>query len=101
MQFGQLERREVISLLGSAAAVWPVAGGAQQPDHMRRIGLLITTAAGDPEGQARAAAVRQGLDSRGWTENRNIRIDTRWVPDLDRVQAYVSELVGLAPDAIP
>jgi putative ABC transport system substrate-binding protein len=95
-----MRRRDAITLLGGAAAAWPLAAHAQQPDHLRRMGLLITTDEGDPEGQARAAAVRQGLVSLGWTENRNILIDTRWVPDLERVQTYVAELVGLAPDVI-
>jgi ABC-type uncharacterized transport system substrate-binding protein len=95
-----MKRREVITLLGGAAA-WPLAAHAQQPERMRRIGVLIPYAADDPEGQARTAAFLQGLQQLGWTEGRNVRIDYRWsAGDADRARRYAAELVALAPDVI-
>ena len=72
-----MRRREFLGLLGGAAAGWPLAGRAQQGEGVRRIGLLQTTGADDPEGQARNAAFRQGLQQLGWTDSRNVRIDYR------------------------
>ena len=98
MQSGQLRRREFITLLGGAAATWPVAARAQQPERMRRIGVLMDTAANNTEGQERFAAFRQVLRERGWVEDRNIQIDVRWpVGDMVRAQAYAAELVAFAP----
>jgi ABC-type uncharacterized transport system substrate-binding protein len=95
-----LRRRDFITLLGGAAA-WPLAARAQQPERMRRIGVLIPYAADDPEGQARIAAFLQGLQQLGWTEGRNVRIDYRWsAGDADRARRYAAELVALAPDVI-
>ena len=71
-----MRRREFITLLGGAAAAWPLAARAQQRERMRRIGVLMTLAADDPEGQARLAAFLQGLQELGWTDGRNVRIDT-------------------------
>src|SRR5262249_39288674 len=94
-------RREFITLLGGAVAAWPLAADAQQPQKMRRIGVLINTAADDPEGQSRVAAFLQGLQELGWTDGRNVRIDTRWVAgDAARGRSYAAELVALAPDVI-
>src|SRR5436190_11827502 len=73
-----MRRREFLGVLGGAAATWPLAGRAQQPDRMRRIGVLIGTAERDSEGQARLAALRQGLEKLDWTEGRNIQIEVRW-----------------------
>jgi putative ABC transport system substrate-binding protein len=70
-------RRKFIGLIGSAA-VWPLAARAQQPERMRRIGVLMHLAADDPEGQTRHAAFLQGLQQAGWSAGRNVRIDTRW-----------------------
>jgi putative tryptophan/tyrosine transport system substrate-binding protein len=96
-----MRRREFIMLLGSAAAAWPFAARAQQPDRMRRIGFLQGLAESDPEAQARTEAFRQGLDTLGWTEGRNIRIDYRFAGgDSTRVQAYTTELVNSAPELI-
>ena len=68
---------------------------------MRRIGVLMNIAADDPEGQARIAAFLQGLQQLGWTDGRNVRIDTRWgAGDADRIRRYAVELVALAPDVI-
>jgi putative ABC transport system substrate-binding protein len=72
-----IRRREFITLLGGAAA-WPLAAWAQQPDRMRRVGLLMGYREGDAEGQASLAAFQRGLQELGWTEGRNIWIDTRW-----------------------
>src|SRR5262245_65989595 len=73
-----IRRREVITLLGGAAAAWPFAARAQQPERVRRIGVLMSVAANDPEGQARLAAFLHSLQQLGWIDGRNVRIDTRW-----------------------
>jgi putative tryptophan/tyrosine transport system substrate-binding protein len=71
MQFDQLKRRELITVLGGAAAAWPLAARAQQPDRMRRIGVLMNLVADDPESPVRVAAFAQGLQELGWTVGRN------------------------------
>jgi putative ABC transport system substrate-binding protein len=96
-----VNRRSFITLLGSAATARPLAARAQQGERMRRIGVLIPTAADDAEGQARMAAFLQGLAHLGWSEGRNVRIDTRWSGgDAERSRKYAAELVALAPDLI-
>jgi putative ABC transport system substrate-binding protein len=96
-----VRRREFITLLGGAAAAWPLAARAQQLDRMRRIGVLMSLAADDPEGQARMAAFLQGLQQLGWTDGRNMRIDSRWAEgNADDVRKYAAELVAFAPDVI-
>jgi ABC-type uncharacterized transport system substrate-binding protein len=101
MQLDQLKRRDFISLLSGAAAAWPLTARAQQPDRMRRIGVLMVLAESDPEGQAYVAAFQEGLQKLGWTDDRNVRIDTRWgAGEPDRLRAYAAELVGLKPDVI-
>jgi putative ABC transport system substrate-binding protein len=96
-----MKRREFITLLGGAAVAWPLAAGAQQTERVRRIGVLIGTAADDPIGQARVAAFQQGLQQLGWTADRNVRIDIRWAgADADHRRKYAAELVALAPDVI-
>jgi putative ABC transport system substrate-binding protein len=72
-----MKRREFITLLGGAAA-WPIAARGQQPERMRRIGVLISLAENDPEGQARMTAFLRGLQQLGWTDGRNVHIDYRW-----------------------
>jgi len=101
MQFDHLRRRDFITLLGGAAA-WPLAGRAQQADRTRRIGVLMPLTADDPVGQARIAALREGLEKLGWIEGRNIRIDTRWMTtgDVESMQRFAKELVALQPDLI-
>jgi putative tryptophan/tyrosine transport system substrate-binding protein len=95
-----MRRREFIMLLGGAAA-WPFAARAQQGERMRRIGVLMPSAADDAEYQARLTAFLQGLAQLGWLDGRNVRIDTRWaVADADRIRKYAAELVALAPDVI-
>src|SRR5262245_26934078 len=102
MQFDELKRREFITLLGGAAAAWPVAAArAQQGERMRRIGVLEPLAVDDPEALARVTAFAQGLQQLGWTANRNVRIDYRWgAGDADRIRQQAAELATLAPDAI-
>jgi putative tryptophan/tyrosine transport system substrate-binding protein len=92
-------RRQFITLLGGAAA-WPLAARAQQPGRMRRIGVLMTTAADDPEGQARVAAFLQGLQQWGWTVGGNVRIDIRFGADNTTIRKHASDLASLAPDVI-
>jgi putative tryptophan/tyrosine transport system substrate-binding protein len=95
-----VRRREFITLLGGAAAAWPLAARAQQGEPMRRIGLL-TGVADDQEGQARVAALKQGLQELGWTEGRNIQIETRFGgADAGRIRAHAAELMALVPDVI-
>jgi putative ABC transport system substrate-binding protein len=96
-----IRRRQFITLLGGAAAAWPFAARAQQPERVRRIGVLMNMAEDDPEAQIRLAAFRQSLLALGWAENRNIRIDYRFVGgDAARVHAHAAELVSSAPDLI-
>src|SRR5262245_2669932 len=94
-------RREFISLLGAAAAAWPLAARAQQGERMRRIGVLMALAADDPEGQARIKVFEQGLNELGWSVDRNLRIDYRWgAGDTNRYRSYAAELLALAPDVL-
>src|SRR5262249_61175878 len=95
-----MTRREFITLLGGAAAAWPLAGHAEQ-SGMRRIGVLMGSAENDSEAQAWVAAFREALQKLGWTEGRNIRIDTRWASaDVEAMQRFARELVALQPDLI-
>jgi len=88
-----VKRREFISLLGGAAAAWPLAARAQQPERMRRIGVLMATAENDSETQHRLSALRDGLQKLGWAEGRNIRTEYRWGEnDLDRMRVGAEEL---------
>jgi putative tryptophan/tyrosine transport system substrate-binding protein len=93
-----MKRREFIALLGGAAAGWPIAARAQQPERMRRVGVLMGLAADDPEAQNRIAAFEQSLQQLGWTNGRNLQIDYRRGAAV--TQKYVAELVALAPDVI-
>jgi putative ABC transport system substrate-binding protein len=96
-----MRRRDFIALLGSGAAGWPLLARAQQRDRIRRIGVLMSLAADDPESQARHAAFLQGLQEWGWTVGRNAQIDYRYAAgDADRIRKYAAELVALAPDVI-
>jgi putative tryptophan/tyrosine transport system substrate-binding protein len=96
-----VKRRDFITLFGGAAVAWPLAARAQQPERMRRIGVLMNLATDDPEGQARFAAFLLGLRELGWSDGRNVRIDTRWAAgDTERFRTYATELVALAPDVI-
>src|SRR5262245_56316688 len=94
-------RRAFITLLGGAAAAWPVAARAQQRERIRRIGVFMAGAADDSDVRARVAAFLQRLHQLGWTDGRNVRIDYRWsAGDADRTRRYAAELVALAPDVI-
>jgi ABC-type uncharacterized transport system substrate-binding protein len=95
------KRREFITLLGTAAAVWPLLARAQQPDRVRQIGMLISTAEGDAEMTPALIRFQTALRDLGWTDGRNVRIDYRFaVPDPDRIRTAATELVGLKPDVL-
>jgi ABC-type uncharacterized transport system substrate-binding protein len=95
-----MRRREFITLLGGAAA-WPLAARAQQSDRMRRIAVLMNNAEDDPEGQTRAAAFRQGLQTLGWNEGKNLSIDWYWTAgDVGRIRGDVTQLAAHPPDII-
>jgi len=96
-----MRRRKFITLLGGAAAAWPLAARAQPAERMRRIGVLMPLAADDPEAKARLAAFQQGLQELGWIEGRNVQTDTRFAGgDGERIRKYAAELVALTPDVI-
>jgi putative tryptophan/tyrosine transport system substrate-binding protein len=100
MKIDQLKRRAFITLLGGAAG-WPLAARAQQPERMRRVGVLMSPREDDLEAQRRASILRNGLGELGWTDGRNIHIDYRWAAgDAARARAYAAELVRLTPDLI-
>jgi putative ABC transport system substrate-binding protein len=95
-----MTRRAFITLLGGAAAVWPLAARGQ-PERMRRVGVLSYAAASDPEGQVRLAAFIDGLQGLGWNSGRNVQIDVRWAAgNPDNYQKFAVELLGLSPDVI-
>jgi putative ABC transport system substrate-binding protein len=96
-----MQRLEFITLLGGAAATWPLGARAQQGEPIRRVGVLMNLAADDAEGRARLAAFLQGLQEAGWAVDRNVRIDPRWgAGDADHFRKQAAELVALAPDVI-
>jgi len=96
-----VRRRDFITLLGSAAAAWPLAARAQQGGRMRRVGVLQNLASDDPAEQARLMAFGQGLQELGWTIGQNVRIENRWsAGDPDRIRRNTEEMVALAPDVI-
>jgi putative tryptophan/tyrosine transport system substrate-binding protein len=95
-----MRRREFITLLGGAAAGWPTAARAQQADQMRRVGVLAYWPADDLEGQARLAAFAQALKQLGWSDGRNLRIDTRSTADADDLRRHAAELAALTPDVL-
>jgi putative ABC transport system substrate-binding protein len=96
-----VRRREFITLIGGAAVAWPLAARAQQPERVRRIGVLMSVSADDPDQQNGVAAFVQALQQLGWTDGRNVRIDIRWpAGDANLFRKYAAELVALAPDVI-
>ena len=96
-----MRRREFITVLASAAAAWPLAARAQQGEGIRRIGVLMASAADDSENQARMAAFLQGLAQLGWSDGRNVLIDTRWATtNADDLRRHAAELAALAPDVL-
>ena len=96
-----IQRREFITLLGGAAAGWPLAARAQQSEQVRRMGILMGAVESDQSAQASIAAMRQALAELGWIEGRNLRTDLRWAGgDRDILRKYAAELVALQPDII-
>src|SRR5258707_6044782 len=97
----RMKRRQFMTLLGGTAAAWPFAARAQQPERMRRIGVLLPAAADDPVFQARLAAFHQGLALLGWIIGRNVRIDVHWATaNAAEIRRHAAELCALAPDVI-
>jgi putative ABC transport system substrate-binding protein len=99
MRSGQLKRRELITLLGGAVALAPLAAHAQQAERVRRVGVFLSFAADDPIGKPRIAAFRQGMQERGWREGHNLQIDYRWF-DAERINSHAAELVGAMPEVL-
>jgi putative tryptophan/tyrosine transport system substrate-binding protein len=96
-----MQRRDFITLLGSAAATWPLAASAQEPSGVRRIGVLMNISSDDPEGKNRVAAFVLSLEQLGWVDGRNVQIVTRWSSgDVERVRRQATELVAQLPDVI-
>src|SRR5262249_31717123 len=97
----RMRRREFIGSLGGAAVAWPLGARAQQPERIRRVGVLTVWPADSRDVQVRLAAFKQGLQQLGWIEGRNLRIEYRGaLGDAERTRKYASELVALAPDVI-
>jgi putative ABC transport system substrate-binding protein len=96
-----MRRRDFITLVAGAAAIWPIAARAQQPAQMRRIGVLLPEIEDDPDYQAWIGAFRQALQELGWIDGRNVRIDTRWATNnAAEIRKHAAELAALAPDVI-
>jgi putative tryptophan/tyrosine transport system substrate-binding protein len=96
-----MRRREFITLVGSAAATWPLAARAQQFDRVRRIGVLIALGEGDPQGQLQARTLLQNLQWLGWKRGTNLEVDLRWGgTNNERIQMMAKELVAEQPDVI-
>jgi ABC-type uncharacterized transport system substrate-binding protein len=96
-----VRRRDFIKVIAGSASVWPLLARAQQSERVRRVGVLMSLAADDKEGQACLAAFLQGLKELGWIDGRNVRVDTRWgAGDGERVRKYIAELIALTPDVI-
>src|SRR5262245_38922666 len=96
-----IRRRELITLLGGAAAAWPLVASAQQGERMRRVGVLTALPESDPEGRARDDAFAKALQQAGWTVGRNLQIEyRRTLGESERARRYAAELVALAPDVI-
>ena len=96
-----MKRREFITLLGGAAAAWPLATRAQQPERTRRIGVLMSMDESDPEGQAHLAGFTQRLSELGWTPDRNLQMEVRWgAADIARIRTFAKELAAMQPDLI-
>jgi putative ABC transport system substrate-binding protein len=96
-----MRRRDFITLLGSAAAAWPLAARAQQSDRVRRVGWLVGLGENDQEAQRRTGAFVAELQRLGWTVGRNIQMDYRWFSDsVNQTQADAQELIGLRPDVV-
>jgi putative ABC transport system substrate-binding protein len=96
-----MNRREFITLLGGATAAWPARVSAQLAERIRRVGVLITLEANDPEGESEVKALKQGFQELGWVENRNLQLEIRWSGgDPSRIQAAAKELITLPCEVI-
>jgi putative ABC transport system substrate-binding protein len=96
-----MRRREFITLIGGAAAVWPLGALAQQPERMRRVGILLPFSPSDQEIQNRVQAFKEELKNRGWTAGANVQFDERWTTDnMDLIRAAATNLVELKPDVL-
>jgi ABC-type uncharacterized transport system substrate-binding protein len=95
-----MRRRDFIRGISGSAVAWPLVAHAQQPERIRRVGILMPLTADDPFDQTRLAAFVQGLEGAGWSVGQNLRIDTRWGGDVDRIRRSATELVALTPDVI-
>jgi putative tryptophan/tyrosine transport system substrate-binding protein len=102
MQFDQLKRREFITLLGGAAAAWPLAARAQQSERVRRVGVLVPYAETHAEAKTRTSAFGQELQKLGWSEGRNVIVESCYGGGgSERLRAYAAAVIGLAPDVKP
>src|ERR1700683_675071 len=96
-----MRRREFIAGLGGAGAAWPLGGGAQQGERVRRVGVLMGFDESDPRAKAWLSGFTQVLAALGWTDRRNLRMDIRWAAgNVERMRTFAKELVGLGPDVI-
>ena len=96
-----MRRREFLGVLGGAATLWPLPTRAQQPERMRRIGILTPFTGDDADGKAMVSTVQQGLEALGWTAGRNIQVEYRWGGgNVERTRSFAAELVRLSPDVI-
>ena len=95
-----MRRRDFITVIAGSAVVWPLVARAQQPERMRRVGVLMSLPADDPQGQARLTAFLQGFQELGWSVGRNVIVDSRWSTGNAEARKYAAELVSLAPDVI-
>lgn len=96
-----MRRRDFIKLIVGGAVAWPLAARAQQPERMRRVGVLMGYPEGDKQAQAGVSALRKGLQNLGWIEGQNIHSDYRWAgPDPEKARTYAKELAGMSPDVI-
>src|ERR1700737_2566420 len=96
-----MRRRDFVRGIAGSTVAWPLAAHAQRPERVRRIGVLMASAADDSENQARMAAFLQSLAQSGWIDGRNVRIDTRWATtNADDLRRHAAELAALAPDVI-
>jgi putative ABC transport system substrate-binding protein len=96
-----MKRREFMSLLGGAAATWPIVARAQQRERIRRLGILSGSAERDPNNRTWFSAFEANFRSLGWNEGQNIDIERRYAPgDINRMQTFAKQLVELQPDLI-
>src|SRR3974377_852302 len=96
-----MRRRDFIKVIVGSATTWPLAALAQQGEHIRRIGVLMTMMSDDAESQIRLAAFAQGLQQLGWIVGQNVSIDTRWgAGNLENLRKYSAELLTIGPDVI-